>query len=116
MADNKEYITLAADKGSISISEDVIAAVALNAVKDVDGVASIGRDSGEIWGKKPASKGVRVINNGENVSVEVGVMVKRNAAVHGVGAAVQESVKSALESVTGAQVKEVNVQILGVQL
>lgn len=116
MADNKDYVSLSAEKGTINISEDVIAAVAANAVKDVDGVASLGRDSGEIWGKKPANKGVRVINNGEDVSVEVGVMVKRNAAVHSVGAAVQESVKSALESVTGAKVKEVNVLILGVQL
>ncbi|MBQ3951371.1 MAG: Asp23/Gls24 family envelope stress response protein [Oscillospiraceae bacterium] len=54
MADNKEYFTLPGDKGNINISEDVIATVAANAARDVDGVASLGRDNGEIWGKKPA--------------------------------------------------------------
>ncbi len=116
MADNKEYFTLPGDKGNINISEDVIATVAANAARDVDGVAFLGRDNGEIWGKKPASRGVRVINNGEDVAVELGIMVKRNTAVHKVGTAVQDAVKSALEGVTGAKVSEVNVQILGVQL
>ncbi|MBQ2231541.1 MAG: Asp23/Gls24 family envelope stress response protein [Oscillospiraceae bacterium] len=81
MADNKEYFTLPGDKGNINISEDVIATVAANAARDVDGVASLGRDNGEIWGKKPASRGVRVINNGEDVAVELGIMVKRTGAV-----------------------------------
>ena len=116
MADNKEYYTLPGDKGNINISEDVIASVAANAARDVDGVASLGRDNGEIWGKKPASRGVRVINNGEDVAVELGIVVKRNAAVHKVGTGVQDAVKSALEGVTGAKVSEINVQILGVQL
>ncbi|MBQ3951370.1 MAG: Asp23/Gls24 family envelope stress response protein [Oscillospiraceae bacterium] len=56
------------------------------------------------------------MNNGEDVAVELGIMVKRNTAVHKVGTAVQDAVKSALEGVTGAKVSEVNVQILGVQL
>ena len=102
MADNKEYYTLPGDKGNINISEDVIASVAANAARDVDGVASLGRDNGEIWGK--------------DVAVELGRVVKRNAAVHKVGTAVQDAVKSALEGVTGAKVSEINVQILGVQL
>ena len=42
MADNKEYYTLPGDKGNINISEDVIASVAANAARDVDGVASLG--------------------------------------------------------------------------
>ena len=116
MAENKEYITLPSDKGTINVSEDVVAYVAGNAVNDTEGVASVGKDSGEIWGMKPAQKGVRVINEGETVRIEVSVMAKAGASVHKLGTDVQEAVTGALESICGVKVSEVNVHVLGVQL
>ena len=41
MADNKQYITQVQENGTVMISEDVIAAIVAQAVKDVDGVVSL---------------------------------------------------------------------------
>ena len=45
MADNK-YITHTQENGTVMISEDVIATIVSNAVKDVEGVVSIEEDVG----------------------------------------------------------------------
>ena len=41
MADSKEYMTLPEENGSINISEEVIAAIAVGAARDVDGVTGM---------------------------------------------------------------------------
>ena len=45
MADSREYMTLPEENGSINIAEDVIAAIAVGAVREVEGV------SGKIYEK-----------------------------------------------------------------
>ncbi len=41
MADSREYMTLPEENGSINIAEDVIAAIAVGAVREVEGVAGM---------------------------------------------------------------------------
>ena len=41
MGDNKEYMTLPEENGSINISEEVIAAIAVGAVREVEGVSGM---------------------------------------------------------------------------
>ena len=41
MAENKGYMTLSDEKGSIHISEEVIAAIAVGAVREVEGVSGM---------------------------------------------------------------------------
>ena len=45
MADSKEYMTLPEENGSINISEEVIAAIAVGAVREVEGVSGMYRIS-----------------------------------------------------------------------
>lgn len=64
MAESKEYMTLPEENGSINISEEVIAAIAVGAVREVEGVSgmmtSLGRRVTDLVNnKKNAQKGAR---------------------------------------------------------
>ena len=64
MAENREYITYSEEKGSINISEEVVAAIAAGAALETDGVAALynspARDFAEIMGKRGVSRGARI--------------------------------------------------------
>jgi uncharacterized alkaline shock family protein YloU len=118
MAEIKDYISYSDNKGSINISEDVIAAIAGNAVLETDGVAGLytspARDLAEIMGKKGVSKGVKVKVEEEGISAEVFILSKPDISMAEMGKAVQQSVKGAIESTTGINVLTVNVHVCGI--
>lgn len=118
MGENKEYITQPDEKGSINISEEVIAVIVGNAAMEVDGVASLiatlGKDIAELLGKKNISKGVKVHVEDSIVTADVYIMVKMGSNVSEVGALVQNAVVTAVESMTGLSVTAVNVHVSGI--
>ena len=120
MADNKDYITYSENKGSINISEEVIASIAANAALETEGVAglsgTITKDIAELLGKKSTSKGVKITIEDNSLKVYVFVIAKLGFAVNKVGEDVQKAVISEIESATGFSVDEVNVRICGVSL
>ena len=104
-------------KGKLLVSEDVIASIAVNAVKDITDVVEV----------KPQQKSIKdfVFNKGENASVKVGyvddvveislkIIIKSGAKAISVAEQVQESVKTAVQSMTGLPVARVNVLIADV--
>lgn len=118
MAENKNYISYSDKKGSINISEDVIAAIAGNAALETDGVAGLytspARDLAEIMGKKGTSKGVAVKVEEEGVSADVYILTRPDVSIAEMGKDVQQSVKAAVESTTGINVVTVNVHVCGI--
>lgn len=120
MGENKDYITHIEDKGSINISEDVVAKIAAHAVLEVDGVAGMFSSKGgeivERLGKKSTSKGVKIQLDEAGITVDVYVVFKLDFAVNDVAAKIQENVISALEPVTGFKVNAVNVNVCGIAL
>ena len=60
----ENYITCQDEKGSINISEDVVAAMVRAAITEVDGVAGVATSTGtelaELLGIKSAAKGIKV--------------------------------------------------------
>jgi len=120
MGENKDYIVYPEEKGSINISEEVIAIIAANAALETEGVAalsaSLGKDLAELLGKKNLSKGVKITADETGVKADVFILVKIGTSVNKVGAQVQENVHSAIESMTGVKVMEVNVHVSGVWL
>ena len=112
MQDN--YYTISDEKGSINISEDVIAVIASNAVSEVDGIAAFSNAAGtERIGKKTASKGIRVSFEEDRVNIDITVMVRCGTNITGIGEKIQKSVSAAVESMTGLR-SAVNVHISGV--
>lgn len=113
MADNREYITAAGEKGDVNISEEVVAIIAASAANEVEGVVSLATSTKEI-GKKHTARGVKVHFSEGSISINVNILVAFGNPVNEVGTKVQAAVSSAVESMTGFAVSEVNVQIFGV--
>ena len=120
MAESKGYIRNVDERGSVCISEEVIAVIAAVAAVDVEGVhglfASPGKELTKMIGRKGLSRGVKLSTENDDVVIEVHVIAEMGAAVNEVGAEVQRAVISAVESAVGITVKEVNVHICGVAL
>ena len=108
MADNK-YITQHQENGSVMISEEVLVTILDQSVTEVDGVSLAGKP-GINWGK-----GIKLTILDENqVEVKVYINVDYNHSVSTAACAVQDSVRSALESMTGVEVTCINVNVCGV--
>lgn len=112
--DNKNIEEL----GEVKISDDVVASIAGLAASEVKGVASMaGNITNEIVGKfgvKNSSKGVKIEVAGRSVFVSLYVNILYGSPIPKTCAMVQEKVKSAIENMTGLEVSEVNVHIVGI--
>jgi len=117
MPDNN-YITRVSEQGSVYISEDVVATIVAEAVREVDGVGgfatSLGGEIAERLGKKPSGRGVKIAFQDNEVIVEAFVLVQYGAVITDVAAAVQETVASSVEAITGVRVQAVNVTVCGI--
>ena len=124
MADSKEYMTLPEESGSINISEEVIAAIAVGAAREVDGVTGMmpnlgGSVADLMSNKKGAQKGVRGVKidmTGAALALDLYVTVRYGVAIHEVAENAQKAVSSAVEAMTGCQVEAVNIHVGGVTL
>ena len=119
MAENKQYITQVQDNGTVMISEDVVATIVSQAVKDVEGVVGLstkpGADIADMIGKKNWGKGLRIdIGEDNSLTVDCDVIVCYGQSVVAVAGAVQEAVVGALESATGVTVNAGNVNVCGI--
>lgn len=79
MSDAKEYLVQPVDKGTVNISEEVVAAIAAIAISEVEGVyglsSSFTADLKEMLGKKNMSKGIKLTIENDVVTVECFVIV-----------------------------------------
>ena len=120
MAEYKGYIRSIDERGSVSISEEVVAVIAAVAAVDVEGVhglfSSHGKELTNIVGRKGLSRGVKLSSEDDVVAIDVYVIADMGVAVNEVGAEVQREVISAVEAAVGIKVNEVNVHICGIAL
>ena len=112
MAEFKQYITQIQENGNVMISEDVIAAIVEQTLAEADGVVKGGSD---VIGKKSWGKGIRIaIAEDNSLTVGCNIIVGYGESVIDVAKAVQESITTAIESVTGVTVTDVNVNVCGI--
>lgn len=119
MAENKQYITQVQERGNVLISEDVIATIIENSIKDVEGVVGLsvkpGADIADMIGKKAWGKGIKITIADDNaLSVDCNVNIGYGQSVVSVAKAVQDAVTGALESSTGVKVSAVNINVCGI--
>ena len=116
MGENREYLTQSASDGSINISEDVVVAIASEAIGEIEGVVMTTMTeqlTEQFMGKKPA-RGIRMdIQDGE-ITLDVYLTVKYGFAIPETAAKVQDAVMSAVETMTGFSVRAVNVHVGGI--
>lgn len=118
MADNffETDIETESSNGSVKISNDVIAAIAGVSAEETKGVAYMytsisGAIAEKFVNRKNLSKGVKVEIFPEGIELDLYIVIDFGARVREVAEAVQSSVKSNVESMTGMEVKAVNVHI-----
>ena len=124
MADNKEYMVLPEENGTIHIAEEVIAAIAVDAVRDVEGVSGMMTNLGGsvtdlVTNKKNAQKGaksVKIETEGEVLHLDMYLTVAYGNPILEVAENAQKAVKSAIEAMTGCTVGAVNVHVGGVTM
>ena len=115
------YVLQCDDKiGEVQIADDVVAMIAGLAALEVDGVDSMaGNAKNEFLSKvgvKGLNKGAKVEVIDRVVSVEMCVNLKYGYNIPSVSAKIQEKVKSAIETMTGLTVADVNIRITGVAI
>ena len=124
MADSKEYMTLPEENGSINISEEVIAAIAVGAVREVEGVSGMMTSMGNsvtdlVNNRKNAqkgAKGVKIAMTGTALVLDLYLTVQYGHAIPEVAENAQKAVASAVEAMTGCPVGTVNIHVGGVTL
>lgn len=111
--DNVEY-------GQVKISDEVVATIAGLAAAEIGGIYSMsGGFAGNIsdlLGIKNLAKGVKVEVGEEEAAIDLNVVVEYGVKIPDVAWKVQESVKSAIETMTGLKVVEVNIHVQGVYI
>ena len=123
MAESKDYMTLPEENGTISISEKVIAAIAVAAAREVDGVSGMAGGLGgsilDLTNKKNAQKvtdGVKIEMRDEGLTVDLYLCVAYGHTIPEVGESVQKAVAESIASMTGCTAQVVNVHVTGVTL
>ena len=112
MAEYKQYITQSQEHGSVMISEDVIATIVEHTLTEVEGVIKGGA---EVVGKKSWGKGIRIAVAEDNgLTIGCNIIVGYGESVINVAKNVQEAITTAVESVTGVTVADVNVNVCGI--
>ena len=119
MAEYKQYITQIQEGGNVMISEDVVANIVAHALAEVEGVGSLGTKPGitiaDFDVKKHWSKSLKVLIAEDNsVSIDCSLMISYGYSVVDVAAAVQQSITSNVESMTGVKVAQINVNVCGI--
>ena len=124
MAENKGYMTLSEEQGSIHISEEVIAAIAVGAAREVEGVSgmmgSIGNSVAELMTNKKntqkGAKGVKIEMTDSGLILDLYLTVAYGHAIPEVAENAQKAVASAVNAMTGCTVETVNIHVSGVTL
>lgn len=108
------------DNGNIKISDDVISTIATIAVSEVEGVHSMGGsfagDIVEKLGKKTMTKGVKIAMEGNEVILDLNVVLKYGVRIPEIAWNIQENVKKSVESMSGLEVTKVNVRVVGIEV
>lgn len=118
VSEDKEELVSVDDATGIKISEDVVAVIAGVAASEVPGVCSMSGGLGltEVFGKKNMAKGIKAEVNEKNTKIDVNIIVEYGVRIPDIAFEIQNRVKTAVESMTGLKVQEVNIHVQGVNV
>ena len=108
------------EKGAVQIADEVVAIIAGIAATEVDGVAAMAGDIQKELvsklGMKVLSKGVRIAFEDGGIRVDLSIILEYGCSIPEVTAAVQDRVKSSIETMTGLKVSDVNIRVADVKI
>ncbi len=114
----KAYKTEGGNCGHVHISEDVIATIAAIAATEIDGVLTIGENVtpaiAQKTGVKANAKGIHLDILEDVVSVDLALRLAFGSSIPKVVESVQEKVKANITNMTGMEVADVNINVIGI--
>lgn len=104
--------------GKVEIAPEVIEVIAGIASTEVEGVAAMRGNFAagvvEKLGKKNHGKGVKVELTDDGIIVDIFVVMNFGVSIPLVAQKIQDNIRQALLTMTGLELKEVNVHVVGV--
>ena len=106
-------------KGNLKVSGGVIVSIAQTAAAETEGVAIASSDKPAVIMNAPLFSKlvspIRVRLTPESAAIEVSIITEMGYKAAEVAKAVQNSVKSSVQSMTGITVSKVNVKVIGIK-
>lgn len=102
------------NSGNLVISEDVIASIAVNASKDVEGVSGFAQrpiNLQNFYKLADSSKSVDVTMSETDIKIHIYLKVTQDAKIQPLAEKVQQNIKTAVQNMTGMMVNTVDVTI-----
>ena len=105
--------------GVLKIHKNVISSISAIAAMEIEGVKRIGKDlkSGllELVGQKSFSAIKVDISKNEEVKIEIPLIIKYGYNIPEVAGRVQENVRTALDKMSNLSIKDINVNVQGIE-
>ncbi len=100
--------------GNLVISDEVLAAIAITAAKEVNGVSALmPRNDITRLLHSESQRYVRLSGGEGDVSMQLAVRIRAGACISTVAGELQKEIKNAVQSMTGRTVAKVNIYIAG---
>ncbi|MFB4424289.1 Asp23/Gls24 family envelope stress response protein [Streptomyces sp. QL37] len=111
-------------RGTTTIADGVVATIAGIAIRETDGVHSVGRGAskaiGAVTGRRSGSSGagraVKVEVGEKEAAIDVDVEVEYGVQIHKLADRIRAQVTDAVESMTGLEVVEINIYVFDVHV
>lgn len=116
MSETREYYSRSEEHGDVYISEEVLEMIAGAAALEVEGVTGLagGTVSEQILGRKKLSKGISILWESDNITINVSIQIRYGSIIPEVAQKVQEAVMASVEATSSLHVAAVNVRVGGV--
>jgi len=104
--------------GVVKIHENVIASISAHAASEIEGVKRVGRVKEgfmDLFKQKNAGPIKVEINKNEEVLVNLPLIITYGYNIPEVSARVQENVRLALEKMSNLSIKEININVQGIE-
>jgi uncharacterized alkaline shock family protein YloU len=101
--------------GEVRLDESVVARIAAMAVKNVDGLYSLGKSRLLNFGDD-ATRGVGVEVGKKQVALDLEVVIEYGHDIKKVARTIRQSIAEAIESMAGRQVAECNIHVVDIKL
>ena len=99
MSESREYYSRSEEHGDVYISEEVLEMIAGAAALEVEGVSGLagGSVSDQILGRKKLSKGISILWESDNITIDVAIQINYGSIIPEVAKKVQEAIIANVE-------------------
>ncbi len=107
------------DLGSVQVHKKVFAEIISSAMDEVEGVSliqkNLGNKVGEMFGRKDFP-GIEIkVEDGDEVTLEVQILVRYGMNIPDAARQVQRTIKSAIDKTLDINLKDINVNVQGIE-